>query len=127
MMTATTLHSELVRYCAANGIEPSSFGVLLFGNAKFADRLRRGTTSVEKATLAARFMVEHPEVPRRKFGAVARAWRDRVTAEGDIGAGARHADATQAVAGAVGSITAATLEQLPEPHNQESQSSEGGS
>src|SRR3546814_6086345 len=75
-------------------------------------------------------MREHPEVPRRQFGAVAKAWRERLGSGGED----PHAEAGQMVAGAagscaagaggtepVGSITAGTLEQAAVPHNRESQ------
>ena len=117
MIDHTALHAELAVYCASIGIKPSSFGQLLFGQARFADSLQRGTASIGKAAEAARFMAEHPDVPHRAFGAAVRAWRDRVTAEAAAEGGAGH----EGLDGDGGASTAATLAKPDDLHNQESQ------
>lgn len=122
MFDPNTLHADLVAYCQRNGIRPSSFGQYVIRDAAFAASLSRGSVMLNKLALAHRFMAENPDVPRRQFGAVAKAWRERVAAEnGTGGSGGDHAP-NQAAAAGDGSITDATLDQVISLHNQESQS-----
>jgi hypothetical protein len=115
------VHADLIAYCARIGITPKTFGQVVLKSTAFADRLRFGKALVGSVSLAQRFMAEHPEVPRREFGAVAKAWRERIASEaadGDVGAA--HADP----AASVGECTDATLDQVRTLHNQESQAGE---
>lgn len=124
MTSADDLHADLLSYCARNGIKPSSFGQLLFSHHKFAETLERGSAPVRKAALARRFMAEHPVVEKRRFGAVAKAWRQRV-AGGDTG-GEGQATAPGPVANGNGLITAGTLEESYPSHNRESHAENSG-
>lgn len=126
MFDPATLHADLLAYCARIGIAPTTFGQHVLRDSAFAASLLRGRSGIGKVALAQRFMREHPEALPRQFGAIAKAWRERVATEEEAGGEARHpGDPAAAVAadGAVAtSSTAGTLVYSSRSYNQESQS-----
>lgn len=125
MIEPASIHADLIAYCARIGVAPTTFGQWVVRDFAFAASLKSGAAKIGKVGLAQRFMREHTEVPHRQFGAVAKAWRERIAAEGETGDGsggeARHAGDPAAVAAAMASAasTAATLEESYQSHNQE--------
>lgn len=135
MIEPSRIHADLIAYCARIGIAPTTFGQWVVRDFAFAASLLGGSAKVGKVALAQRFMRECPEVPRRQFGAVAKAWRERIMSDAGVGGDDPHAEAGQMVAGAagsdeslvsVGSITAGTLEQAAVTHNRESYRTNSG-
>src|SRR3546814_13115857 len=85
MIEPSRIHAELLAYCTRIGVAPTTFGQWVVRDFAFAASLLGGSAKVGKVALAQRFMREHPEVPRRQFGAVAKAWRERPGSGGEIG------------------------------------------